>query len=213
MRSANIALLAAMVMAALFAGRVAPCRAADPKEAPPAARAVMEKVIADVVGILRDASLSADQRRLKVQQIAYDNIDFQVMGRLSLGLPWRNITDDQRSRYSAEFKQHVTNTYGHTTDDYNDEDVKVVGDHSESDGDWTVQTSIIGSKNGEPRKEVARVDYRLRKTNNQWKVIDFTIAGVSLISNFRSQFQEIMSNSGIEQLIKLLHDKNVANGK
>jgi phospholipid transport system substrate-binding protein len=60
---------------------------------------------------------------------------------------------------------------------------------------------------------VAKVDYRLRKQDNQWKVIDFTIEDVSLVTNFRSQFQDTMSNGGIDQLLKLLHEKNTANGK
>ena len=186
---------------------------ADDTPPAPTARQVMQKIVADVIGILRDPKLSAEDKRQKVQQIAYDNINFQTMARLSLGRPWRDLTDDQRTRYSAEFKQHVSNTYGHTTDNYNDEDVNVVGDHQEADGDWTVQTSIVGSENGGPRKELVKVDYRLRKQDDQWKVIDFTVDGVSLISNFRAQFQEIMSDGGIEQLIQLLHDKNAANDK
>jgi phospholipid transport system substrate-binding protein len=207
-----LTLVCTFVAIASFIGNPPRSSAAD---APPALapRQVMEKIIGNVIAILRDPNLSTVGKRTKVQQIAFDNIDFQVMARLSLGRPWRDITDDQRTRYSAEFKQHVTNTYGHTTDDYNNEDVNIVGDHQESDGDWTVQTSIVGSENGGPRKELAKVDYRLRKQDDQWKVIDFTVDGVSLIANFRAQFQEIFSNGGIEQLIQLLHDKNVANDK
>jgi len=173
----------------------------------------MEKVTSDVLAILRNSSLSPDQKREQVRKIAEDRINFYIMARLCLGRPWRDITDAQRTQYCDEFKQHIISTYGHTTDDYADQDVTVIGDHPESDGDWTVRTDIVGSKDGGPRKKVAKVDYRLRKQENEWKVIDFTIDGVSLIANFRSQFQEIMSNGGINELIKRLHDKNVANEK
>jgi phospholipid transport system substrate-binding protein len=180
---------------------------------PQTARAVMEKVIRNALSILRDQSLSADQRRVKVQQIAYDNMNFEVMGRLSLGRFYRNLTDAQRTQYQQEFKQLLTNTYGHTTDDYTDEDVKVTADRQESDGDFTVQTHITGTKDGKSGQEIATIDYRLRKQDNQWKVIDFTIDGVSIVSNYRSQFQDIMTNGGIDQLLKMLHDKNAANAK
>jgi phospholipid transport system substrate-binding protein len=210
-----LALVRALVVLALFMDSLSTTRPADKADPPPppTARALMEKVTQDVIGILRDAKLSPDEKRQQIKQIAGDNINFNVMARLSLGRPWRDITDVQRAQYVEEFRQHVANTYKHTTDNYTDEDVNIVGDHQESDSDWTVQTSIVGNKNGGPRKEVAKVDYRLRKHDDQWKVIDFTIDGVSLIVNFRSQFQEIMSNGGIDHLIKLLHDKNAANEK
>jgi phospholipid transport system substrate-binding protein len=193
---------------------ISAARAADQKDAPPAtARAVMEKVTADVLAILRTPNLSADQKREKVRQVAYDNINFDVMARLSIGRSWRDMNDAQKSQYQQEFKQHVTNTYGHTTDDYTDEDVKVIADRPEQDGDYTVQTRITGTKEGKPNQEIAKVDYRLRKQDNQWKVIDFTIDGVSLVANFRSQFQEIISDGGVDHLLKLLHDKNASNDK
>jgi phospholipid transport system substrate-binding protein len=205
--------LLGLLMASLLFGFPSRCLAAEGNQpAPATARAVMEKLTQDVISILRDAKLSPEEKRQKVQDLAIADINFEIMARLSLGRPWRDITDDQRARYSREFQQHVINTYGQMTDHYTDEDVKIVGDRQESDGDWTVQTSIIGDQDG-TRKEVAKVDYRLRNKENQWKVVDFTIDGVSLISNFRSQFQEIMSNGGIEHLIKLLHDKNAADAK
>jgi len=206
--------LLATTLTCAIAG-VSVIKAADQTgSAPPAtARAVMEKVIHDGLSILRDPSLSADQKRVKVQQIAYDNMNFEVMGRLSLGRYYRQLTDAQKTQYQQEFKQLVTNTYGHTTDDYTDEDVKVTSDRQESDGDFTVQSHITGTKNGKAGQDIANVDYRLRKTDNQWKVIDFTIDGVSIVSNYRSQFQDIMNNGGIDQLLKMLHDKNAANAK
>jgi phospholipid transport system substrate-binding protein len=217
MRHANrLAFVCGLVAAALSLNAPSSSRAAGnaaPPPPPPTARAVMEKVTLQAIAILRDGTLSPDQKRQKAKQLAEDNVDFNVMARLSLGRPWRDITDAQRAQYVDAFKQHVAITYSHITDDYTDEDINIVADHQESDADWTVQTSIVGNKNGGQRKEEAKVDYRLRKQNDQWKVIDFTIDNISLIANFRSQFQEIMSKGGIDQLIKLLQDKNAANEK
>jgi phospholipid transport system substrate-binding protein len=189
--------------------------AADQAGAAPAptARDVMEKITQDVLAILRDPKLSADEKRAKVHDISFENINFTVMGRLCLGRFWRDLNDSQRAEYLQEFREFVANTYGHTIDGYTDEDVKFTGDRQEPDGDWTVQTQITGTKDNKPNQDLAKVDYRLRNQENQWKVIDFTIEGVSLVANFRSQFQEIMTSGGIDQLLKLLHDKNAANDK
>ena len=221
MQKGMTAIAVAMAMLACAIGGVSAARAADQNDAapPPTARQVMEQVTHDVLAILQDHSLSADQKREKVKQIAYQNINFEVMARLSLGRFWRGLTDAQRNDYQQEFKQLVTNTYGATTDSYTDEDVKVISDRQEQDGDFTVMTRITGTKDDKPDQEVAKVEYRLRQQDKQWKVIDFTIDGASIVANYRSQFQEVMSDGGIDQLLKLLreknaaHEKNPANGK
>lgn len=201
--------LASVLLAFCFGG-VSLLPAADNPGAAP--RAVIQNVVHQALAILRDPKLSPEEKREKIKQLAYDNINFEVMSRLSLGRYWRDLTDAQRAQYAAAFKEHVTNTYRHTTDQYNDEDVAVTGDRLEQDGDWTVQTRITGGKD-HPGQEVAKVEYRLRGKDNQWKVIDFTVDGVSLVSNFRSQFQSIMENGGIDKLLQLLHEKNAANEK
>jgi len=61
-----------------------------------------------------------------------------------------------------------------------------------------VRTQILGTKDG-ARKEIAKVDYRLRKRNEVWKIIDVTIDNVSLMGNFRSQFQDIMTSEPIPE--------------
>ena len=215
MQKSMMAIMVVLAMLACAVGGVPAARAADQNDAapPPTARQVMEQVTHDVLAILRDHSLSADEKREKVKQIAYQNINFEVMARLSLGRYWRGLTDAQKTQYQQEFKQLVTNTYGATTDSYTDEEVKVIGERHEQDGDCTVQTRITGTKDDKPNQEIAKADYRLRKQDKLWKVIDFTIDGVSLVANFRSQFQEVMSNGGIDQLLKLLHAKNAAHEK
>jgi len=207
-KTRQIAFVPAFAVAFCFAG-VLQLQAADTPAAPPNARELTEKVIRDVLAVLRDPKNSVADRRDKVQQIAYDNLNFDVMARLSLGQYYRGLTDAQKSQYADAFKQHVTNTYRHTTDHYTDEDIKVTGDRKEAKEDWTVMTQIIDNKGS----QVVKVDYRLRLKDGAWKVIDLTIDGVSLVSNFRSQFQAIMNNGGIEKLLQLLREKNAANDK
>ena len=198
-------------------------RAADPAPAPAsedstlAPRPLIDKLVAKLLDILRDPKISKAERRQQVRDLAYSHMDFETLSRLTLGRHWRELTPDQKKRFMDEYRTHLTNTYGHTSDEYTDEDIHVTAERTESDGDSIIQTSIIGSENGGPRKEIAKVDYRLRHSDaGGWRVIDVTIDGVSLVTNFRSQFQEIIANGGaggIDHLIQLLHDKNAGAAK
>jgi phospholipid transport system substrate-binding protein len=172
------------------------------------ARAVIQKVLGDVLAILRDTSLAKPDKGQKVRQIAYDQMDFQTLSRLTMGRHWREISDAQQKDFIKEFRQHMSATYGHAIDHYTDEDINITADRREANGDWTVQTRIVTKKDGGGNQEQARVDYRLRQTDNRWKVIDVTIDGVSMVANFRAQFQDIMANGGIDRLLKVLREKN-----
>lgn len=180
-------------------------RSADDPGSP---RAQVASVTDKALGILRDPKLTPEQRRIQVRDLAYHYMDFETLSRLTLGRYWRGLTPTQKSQFVEEFKQHLANTYTHTFDQYHGEDVKITGDRAEADGDWTVLTQIIANQDGR-RDVLAKVDYRLRKRPD-WRVIDITVEGVSLVANFRSQFQSIMADGGIDRLLKLLHDKNVA---
>src|SRR5690606_3740746 len=98
---------------------------------------------------------------------------------------------------------HLSNTYGKNVDSYRNEVVKILGTRDEARGDVTVQTTIERGGKGD-----VFVDYRLRKIGGQWRIIDVVIERVSLVSNFRSQFQEVIAQGGPEQLISSLKQKN-----
>jgi phospholipid transport system substrate-binding protein len=210
---ASIVMRAGIVAAAVLAGASAdgsppPAPAGRGTTAPaPAARALIEQVLRDVTSILRDPKLKQAEKGAKVRAIAETMIDFETMGRLAMGANWRDLTAAKRVEFTGEFRQHVINTYGHFTEDYTDEDLVVAADSAEARGDWTVQTKVIGLRDG-ARKELAKVDYRLRQKDGQWKIIDITIEGVSMMANFRAQFQDIMTSGGIDKMLKLLHEKN-----
>ena len=208
-RTSIILSMAAVILLVATGSRAEPATAPVTQGAPQSARGVVEQITRDALVVLRDEHLSKVEKSHKVRDLAYTVMDFQTLARLALGRYWRGLDPQKRDAYVEEFKQHVTATYGHTTDQYNDEDIRVTGDREEPDGDYTVQTRIVGTNDKGVRTEVAKVDYRLRhEADGQWKVIDVTIDNISLVVNFRAQFQEIMANGGIDSLIKQLHEKN-----
>jgi phospholipid transport system substrate-binding protein len=95
-------------------------------------------------------------------------------------------------------------TYGRNIENYKNERVEVTGDRDEGRGDWTVKTKIL---RGGGASDIL-VDYRLRKEGDEWRIIDIVIERVSLVANFRSQFQEIVSQGGPTKLLDVLREKN-----
>jgi phospholipid transport system substrate-binding protein len=169
-------------------------------------RDVVREMSDAVIAVLQEKGLSADAKREKIRGIVQGYVDFPTMARLVLARNWASLTEAQKSEFIEEFKQHLSVVYGKNVESYNNEKVQITGDRDEGRGDWTVQTKIVRPQGGAD----ILVDYRLRDLNGEWKVIDLIIERVSLVSNFRSQFQDVMANGGIERLLQLLREKNAA---
>jgi phospholipid transport system substrate-binding protein len=167
-------------------------------------RAVVEATISGVLAVLGDASLSTPEKRRRVEEIVYTRVDFDTLSRLVLARNWNQLSEPQRDEFIQEFKKHLSLTYGRNVDNYKNERSVVLGDRQEAKGDWTVRTKIVRGGGSDD----ILVDYRLRQKDGEWRIIDVIIESVSLVSNFRSQFQQIMANGGAQKLLEVLREKN-----
>lgn len=191
-------LLAAMALLFPLAAAAAPASDADRD----AAKAAVDATVDSVMAVLNDEALPIGQKRDAIEAIAYERFDFNTISKLVLARNWRRMTPAQREQFEQEFKRHLSVTYGDSLDRYGDETVEITDSRAERNGDVTVRSRILGE--GDP----LGVDYRLRSRNGSWYVIDVIVEGVSLLSNFRSQTQEIISAEGPEGLIQKLREKN-----
>lgn len=167
-------------------------------------RDVVKRMADDVIVALKDKSVSGDAKRHRVEQIVYAGVDFETLSRLVLARNWNRFSPDEQARFQSEFKEHLSVTYGKSVDSYKNETLSILSDREEARGDWTVKTKV--NRGGGP--DDIMVDYRLRQANGEWKIIDVIVEGVSLVSNFRSQFQDLLSSKTPNELIGLIHDKN-----
>jgi len=167
-------------------------------------RAIVEKMTQAAVEVLGRKDLSSEEKRHRIEDLAYANVDFETMSRLVLARNWSQLSAAQRTEFVQLFKEHLALTYGRNIENYSNEKVQVVSERDEGRGDWTVKTKILrGGGNAD-----VLVDYRLRQENGAWRIIDIVIERVSLVANFRSQFQEIMSGGGPTKLLDVLREKN-----
>lgn len=209
----SLVLVTALPMANVY-GVDAPATAPAAPTSAATPRGVIDEVVKQVLGILRDKNLTRNDKLTKIRGIADQQTDFETLARLTMGRYWRDLSDAQKKEFAKEFEEYISTTHGKVFDEYVDEDVIINGEHEEQRGDLTVNTLIVANRfDSGRRKDVATVDYRMRQKDNHWKIIDITISGVSLASNYRAQFQDIMANGGYDRLIKLLREKNVAGKK
>ncbi len=164
---------------------------------------VVQQTSDAVVAVLADKGLAANEKRRKIEDIVYAHFDFETLSRLVLARNWKQLSPQQQTEFVDEFKKHLSVTYGKNVETYNNERAVVTGDRQEAGNDWTVKTKIV-----RPNAAEILVDYRLRKEGDGWRVIDVIIEGVSLVANFRSQFQDIVTKDGPAKLIELLREKN-----
>jgi phospholipid transport system substrate-binding protein len=176
-----------------------------------AASEFMKKTVADVLAILDDKSLKGEARLQKLEDIALERFDFPRMAMLVLGKNRRQLTPEQILQFQEEFKQSLSNTYGKRLDRYTaNEKIEIGEARLESNKDVAVKTRVIGGAAGDG----VQIDYRLREVEGGgWLIIDVIPAGVSLVQNFRSQVQEIVTQKGVSELIQTLHDKNQSAAK
>jgi phospholipid transport system substrate-binding protein len=169
----------------------------------PSPRAVVDQTVTAAIAVLQDKSLSTAEKRTRLEHIVLEHVDFDVLARLVLAQSWNRFNDPQRTRFMAEFKRHLSLTYGNRIEDYRDEHVEIIGERDEVRGDHTVRTKIVRDGPND-----IDVDYRLRSRDGTWRIIDFVIEGVSLVANYRAQFQEVLDNGGPDRLIQQLQEKN-----
>lgn len=140
-----------------------------------------------------------------IETIVLPHFDVDYVVRLILGKYWRQATAEQRRRFTAAFRVLVMNSYAQALLEYSGEKVRVLpvaGDLTE------VRTLIVHSLLDAGKAEPIEVNYRMRRKEGEWKVIDFTVEGVSLILNYKHSFAEQIQAKGLDALINSIETKN-----
>ena len=168
---------------------------------------LVHKTADDVLAVLK-ADDSIQQDKEKIYKLAEEkilpNFDLDRISMLVLGKTWRKINEDQQQQFKSEFKTMLLRTYAVALGKYKDQEIDFKPLRMEpTDKQATVKTQII-----QDGAQPISVDYTLAKKDDEWKVFDIVIEGVSLVTNYRSQFASEIKNNGIDSLITKLAEKN-----
>jgi phospholipid transport system substrate-binding protein len=176
----------------------------------PSAQALVQKTAVQVTNRIRaDRSLiNKNPQHLQslITELMLPHIDFQRMSKWVLGKYWRRANIEQREQFVNEFRQLILRTYSTALLEFSEQKINVLPVRAVADArEVTVRTEILAQQG--PVIPVA-YDLYLDK-NQQWKVYDVSIDGISLVSNYRSSFStQIRRGGGINALLDRLHTKN-----
>ena len=197
----SIAALAVMCALPLFS--LAPVARAQ--EAPDA---MVKRVSQDMLATIKGDPLIQAGNEARIREVIevklIPHFDFPRMTALAMGKNWRAATPEQQKRLADEFKSLLVRTYSGALTKYRDEtiDYKPLR-MNPTDTDVTVRTVVVKS-GGQP----IQIDYSLTKGADGWKVYDVIIGGVSLVTNYRDEFNSQVQSGGVDGLIKTLSDRN-----
>jgi phospholipid transport system substrate-binding protein len=157
------------------------------------------------VEILKNAKLDNQKQRLQIieqlREIVYPLFDFNEMAMRSLGAHWRRLNPQQRKEFVTTFTDLLEKTYADQIDLYHGQQVVYNGERL--DGGYAQVDSRIVDKNGQSYSVV----YRLHKVDGKWKIYDVLAENISVINNYRSQFNRVIARSSFEELLKTMKDK------
>ena len=169
---------------------------------------LVRKVTTDVLeAVQKDKQLQAGDRR-KALALAEETIlplvDFEEATRLAVARGWRTATPEQRKQLVTEFRKMLVRIYSNAIGVYQGQTMRVLPlKMAPGATEVTVRNQYI-----RPGKPPASVDYAMRKSDSGWKIVDITAEGISLVLTYRSEFEQIVQQAGIDGLIKRLAEKN-----
>lgn len=177
----------------------APLRAGVPKEQ-------VQTTVDKVLNILRDPQLKSEnkkeERQSRLRQTIAPRFDFNEMAKRSLGAHWQRISPEKQQEFVKLFSDLLEKSYVDKIDSYNGE--KVLYTREKQDKDHAeVDTKVI-TKQGEEFS----VNYKLRSNGGEWKAYDVVIENISLVNNYRSQFNRVLTKSPFEELLRRMKERH-----
>lgn len=163
-----------------------------------------DRVLAEVSG--RQAELEANPKLIYplVQSTILPHFDFRAMSQSALGRFWRQASDAQKEQVTHEFRELLVRTYATALLGYSGQKIEYLPVQLAADADNVTIPTRIAAAGAPP----IPINYRLKLNDSRWMVYDVVIDGVSLITNYRSQFTSLVRRGGIDGLITALADKN-----
>ena len=158
-----------------------------------------------VFTLLKDPQLKTAARRKerveRLKDIINPIFDYEEVARRTLASHWRGRTAAEQAEFTALFRAFLEKIYSDRIDLYDGERVNFVKETVDRDF-AEVESKLVNREN-----EESQVIYRLQRKNGQWKVYDAVVENISIVNNYRSQFQRVIAKSSYEELKRLLRQK------
>jgi phospholipid transport system substrate-binding protein len=190
-----------LISSFLFA---APALAAEEQNPEALVKQVTQEIL-DAVKTDKKLAAGDKQRALQVaEEKVLPHIDFEEATRLAVGRAWSQASPEQRKQLVSEFRRMLVRIYSNAIEPYQGQTIKVAPVRMKpGDTEVTVHNTFVRSGG-----KAIPFDYSMRKTEQGWKIYDIVVEGVSLVLTYRSEFDAVVRQNGIDGLIKALASKN-----
>ena len=169
---------------------------------------LVKKTAEDVIFAIKADQEIQKGNKEKIYKLAEEkilpNFDFNKVARLVLGRAWRSANEDQKKAFIKEFRTLLLKTYAVALSKYKDQEIKFKPTRMSGAEEIVIVKSEIVQSGAQP----IRVNYALSQSSGKWLVFDIVIEGVSLVTNYRSQFSSEIRRNGMDALINKLVKKN-----
>jgi phospholipid transport system substrate-binding protein len=153
-----------------------------------------------VIALLKDDQLDREARRDRMREVIDRRFDFRAMSQRTLATNWKKASDTEKQKFTELFAELIQNSYVSKIESYTNETVEYPKEKKKG-RKAVVDTLIITSSAEIP------VNYKVYLKDGSWLVYDVIIEGVSLISNYRSSYQEIVKKDGFDGLLAKMEEK------
>ncbi len=168
----------------------------------------LKQSVEKIQTILADPSLKGDaksvSRRQQLKDTVHERFAFDEMAKRSLGAHWQKRSASEQQQFVGLFTDLVEGAYLSKLEEYSGERIQFVNERQEKDF-AEVNTKLINRKG-----EDFALDYRLLNMNGEWKVTDVVIENISMVNNYRSQFNRVLSRSSFEDLVQAMKQKKIS---
>lgn len=173
---------------------------------------LVRKMTTDVLDAIHsDKKLQAGDRRKALtlaEEKVLPHVDFREAARLAIGRSWTSATPEQQETLTKEFRRMLVRIYSAAIGPYRGQTLRVQPvKMAPGATQVTVRNQYVL-----PGKQAVVVEYAMHKTPEGWKIYDITVEGVSLVLTYRTEFSQIVRDSGVDGLIKRLAEKNQGSG-
>ena len=186
-----------LVGSLLWASHVTPAAAGEPLDK-------VHQTVDEVLTIVNNKALQPQERHTQIRQAVLQRFGFEEMAQRSMAQHWRTLTPQQRQEFVELFTDLLQRSYMNRIENYKAGPQGVRYPKEDISGDQAVvHTEIMSERDPQP----AMVDYHLLHKDGDWKVYDIVIEGVSLVNNYRTQFNTIMLKDSYAGLVKQMRTK------
>jgi phospholipid transport system substrate-binding protein len=194
--SLTVFAFAILALTATFTVGLAPARAQT------SAKAATQEFVNQALQTLRDKQKSVLEKRRELKPLIESRFDSNEMARSTLGYHWRSLTPDQRANFTRLFTAFIEAAYLDKVQDYAGQEVQFGQSRSLGEGYAKVDTTIVqAGKNPIP------VTYLLEQSGGGWKIYDVAVDNISIIANYRNQFNRVINEQGFPKLMADLRAK------